>query len=141
MPLLRYRTGDLTTVLDSPCPCGRTHRRIARIKGRSDDMMIVRGVNVFPRQIESVLMSLPEVGTNYVIRLTRDKGLDVMTVEVELQRGDCLDSGDSLITLQKRIQQELKREVLVTPVVKLVQQGTLPPSEGKARRVVDDRDI
>ncbi len=141
MPLLRYRTGDLTRVLEGPCPCGRTHRRIARIKGRSDDMMIVRGVNIFPRQVENVLMGIPEVGTNYLIRLTREEGLDVMAVEVELQKGECLDSGESLITLRKRIQHDLKREILVTPVVKLVQQGALPPSQGKARRVADQRQI
>jgi phenylacetate-CoA ligase len=141
MPLLRYRTGDLTRVLEDPCPCGRTHRRIARIKGRSDDMMIVRGVNIFPRQVENVLMRIPEVGTNYIIRLTREEGLDLMTVEVELQTGECLDSGESLSALRKKIQNDLKREILVTPVVKLVQQGTLPPSQGKARRVADERQI
>jgi phenylacetate-CoA ligase len=86
-------------------------------------------------------MRIPEVGTNYVIHLDREDGLDVMTVKVEFQGGECLVGGESLISLQGRIQHELKREILVTPIVKLVQQGTLPPSEGKARRVVDERAI
>ena len=141
MPLLRYRTGDLTSIVDSPCPCGRTHTRISRMKGRADDMLIVRGVNIFPRQVEEVLMGLPEVGTNYLILLDRKDGLDVMTVKVELQKGDYLEGGEALNLLQRRIEHELKREILVTPVVKLVQRGTLPPSEGKARRVEDRRQI
>lgn len=141
MPLLRYRTGDLTSLIDEPCPCGRTHRRISRMKGRADDMMIVRGVNVFPRQVEEVLMRIPEVGTNYLIHLERKDGLDVMTVKVELSKGEPLEGGESLIALQKRIQDEMKREIQVTPIVKLLQQGTLPAVEGKARRVVDERQI
>lgn len=141
MPLLRYRTGDLTSLIEEPCGCGRTHRRIARMKGRADDMMIVRGVNIFPRQVEEVLMRTPEVGTNYLIHLERKDGLDVMTLKVELAKGECLEGGESLIAAQKRIQEEMKREILVTPIVKLLQQGTLPPVEGKARRVVDERQI
>ena len=81
MPLLRYRTRDLTSVIPEPCACGRTHRRIHRITGRSDDMLIVRGVNIFPQQIERVLMSIPQIGRNYLIQL---EGLDDMTVKVEL---------------------------------------------------------
>ena len=81
MPLLRYRTRDLTSIIPGPCACGRTHRRIHRITGRSDDMLIVRGVNIFPQQIERVLMSIPQIGRNYLIQL---EGLDEMTVKVEL---------------------------------------------------------
>ncbi len=94
MPLLRYRTGDLTAIIPNPCPCGGTHRRISRLKGRADDMLIVRGVNIFPRQVEDVLMRTPEVGTNYLIQLDREEGLDVMTIKVELKKGDCLQGGE-----------------------------------------------
>src|SRR5690606_29568037 len=84
MPLLRYRTRDITSVIPEPCACGRTHRRLNRIKGRSDDMLIVRGVNIYPQQIERVLMSIRGIGRNYLIRLD---GLDEMTVQVELAAG------------------------------------------------------
>jgi len=141
MPLLRYRTGDLTAITTSPCPCGRTHRRISRIKGRTDDMMIVRGVNIFPRQVEEILMRIPEVATNYLISLDRRNGLDVMTVEVELRKDVSRRDHESLEAFQRKIQRELKNEILVTPVVELVDQGTLPAGQGKARRVVDRRQI
>ena len=139
MPLLRYRTRDLTRVLGRSCPCGRNHVRIDRMRGRSDDMIVLRGVNIFPIQIEKILMQFPEVGTNYLITLTTDDNNDNMTVEVELNEGT--DDYGKLQDLEKRIKRQLKDEILLTPIVRLVSKGTLPVSEGKAVRVVDKRKV
>ncbi|MBR2202847.1 MAG: phenylacetate--CoA ligase [Prevotella sp.] len=140
MPLLRYRTRDLTRVLGRGCPCGRNHVRIDRMKGRSDDMMVLRGVNIFPIQIEKILMQFKELASNYLITLTTDEDNDNMTVEVELE--DLFtDDYQRLIQLQKDVKRALKDEILLTPHVKLVPKGTLPVSEGKAVRVVDKRTV
>ena len=140
MPLLRYRTRDLTRVLGRGCPCGRNHVRIDRMKGRSDDMMVLRGVNIFPIQIEKILMQFKELANNYLITLTTDENNDNMTVEVELE--DLFtDDYQKLIQLQKDVKRALKDEILLTPHVKLVPKGSLPTSEGKAVRVVDKRTV
>ena len=140
MPLLRYRTRDLTRVLGRGCPCGRNHVRIDRMKGRSDDMMVLRGVNIFPIQIEKILMQFKELASNYLITLTTDENNDNMTVEVEIE--DLFtDDYQKLIELQKNVKRALKDEILLTPHVKLVPKGTLPVSEGKAVRVVDKRTV
>lgn len=136
MPLLRYRTRDITSIIPTPCACGRTHRRIQRVTGRSDDMLIVRGVNIYPQQIESVLMSLPQVGRNYVIEL---QGLDEMTVKVELAEAGFDGQVEHLVKLKEEIANRLRAEILTKPQVELVQPGTLPVSEGKAKRVIDKR--
>ena len=138
MPLLRYRTRDITSLLPQPCPCGRTHRRIDRITGRSDDMLIVRGVNIYPQQIESVLMSMPEVGRNYLIVL---EGLDEMSVKVELAEAGFTGQVEQLVRLQTEIANRLRSEILTKPKVELVPPGTLPVSEGKAKRVLDKRSL
>ena len=139
MPLLRYRTRDLTRVLGRSCPCGRNHVRLDRMRGRSDDMMVLRGVNIFPIQIEKILMQFTELASNYLITLTTDDD-DNMTVEVELE--DLFtDDYSRLQTLQKNIQRALKDEILLTPHVKLVPKGSLPVSEGKAVRVIDKRKV
>ncbi|MBR5763608.1 MAG: phenylacetate--CoA ligase [Bacteroidaceae bacterium] len=140
MPLLRYRTRDLTRVLGYDCPCGRKHIRLDRMKGRSDDMMVLRGVNIFPIQIEKILMQFKELATDYLITLTTDNDNDNMTVEVEL---DQLFTDDyaRLQALTKEITRRLKDEILLTPKVKLVPKGTLPKSEGKAVRVKDLRTV
>ena len=140
-PLIRYRTGDLTFLLEEPCPCGRTHRRISRIQGRTDDMFIFRGVNIFPMQIEKVLMSNPEVGNNYRIILAREDYRDKMIIEVEIKPE--LFSGDlqKLARLRERIQSELHSEILVTPEVVLVEPGSIPTPEGKVQRVIDRRPL
>ena len=140
MPLLRYRTRDLTRVLGRTCPCGRNHVRLDRMRGRSDDMMVLRGVNIFPIQIEKILMQFPELANNYLITLTTDDDNDNMTVEVELEEL-FTDDYQRLQGLQKRIQRALKDEILLTPHVKLVPKGTLPVSEGKAVRVSDKRKV
>ena len=140
MPLLRYRTRDLTRVLGRSCPCGRNHVRIDRMRGRSDDMMVLRGVNIFPIQIEKILMTFPELASNYLITLTTDADNDNMTVEVELEEL-FTDDFRRLQELTNRIQRALKDEILLTPHVKLLPKGTLPVSEGKAVRVVDKRKV
>ena len=140
MPLLRYRTRDLTRVLGRTCPCGRNHVRIDRMRGRSDDMMVLRGVNIFPIQIEKILMTFPELANNYLITLTTDDDNDNMTVEVELEELFTEDFR-RLQELTNRIQRTLKDEILLTPHVKLLPKGTLPVSEGKAVRVVDKRKV
>jgi len=140
MPLLRYRTRDLTRVLGRSCPCGRNHIRLDRMRGRSDDMMVLRGVNIFPIQIEKILMNFKELGNNYLITLTTDEDNDNMTVEVELAEMFTDDYG-RLQQLSKDITRALKDEILLTPRVKLVPRGTLPVSEGKAVRVVDKRKV
>ena len=140
MPLLRYRTRDLTRVLGRTCPCGRNHVRIDRMRGRSDDMMVLRGVNIFPIQIEKILMTFPELASNYLITLTTDEDNDNMTVEVELEEL-FTDDYRRLQNLTNRIQRSLKDEILLTPHVKLLPKGSLPVSEGKAVRVVDKRTV
>ncbi|MFR9661750.1 MAG: phenylacetate--CoA ligase, partial [Rikenellaceae bacterium] len=139
MPLIRYRTRDLTRILTEPCPCGRTHRRIDRLKGRSDDMFIVKGVNIFPMQIEKILMQFKEVGTSYLITIETVGNNDEIIIEVEL--GDAFtDDYAQLQNLSREMTRALRDEILVTPKVKLVGNGTLPQSEGKAIRVVDKRE-
>jgi len=140
MPILRYRTKDLTRIIPGPCECGRTHVRIERIKGRTDDMLILKGVNIFPIQIEKKLMEVPGVGTNFLIILERKGFNDDMTVRVEVQKE--FFSGDlkQLENLRHRIIEELKSDILITPKVELVEPGSLPKSEGKAVRVVDNRE-
>ena len=140
MPILRYRTKDLTRIIPGSCECGRVHRRIERIKGRTDDMLILKGVNIFPIQIEKKLMDIPGVGTNFLIILERDGFNDLMIVRVEV--GKEFFSGDlkQLETLRRRIVEELKSDILITPKVELVEPGSLPKSEGKAVRVIDNRE-
>ena len=138
MPLLRYRTRDLTRVLPGECPCGRQHKRLDRMRGRSDDMIILKGVNIFPIQIETILMQFKELGTNYLITLENDDNNDIMIVEVEVNP-IAVDDFAQLTSLQKEITRRLKDEILVTPKVRLVPNGNLPQSEGKAVRVKDNR--
>lgn len=139
MPLIRYRTKDLTRILPGDCPCGRVHRRLDRIQGRSDDMFILKGVNIFPIQVEQVLMGIPEVGNNYRIVLDRHDNVDVMTVEVEVTDKIFVEDMRQLQRLQKKITRELKSELLVTPEVRLVEPHGLPQNEGKAVRLLDRR--
>ncbi len=139
MPVLRYRTRDLASFDPRPCPCGRTHRRISRIQGRTDDMLIIKGVNIFPLQIERVLMAMPEVGANYLVELKRENFNDHMSVKVEVQEGFFQEDLKYLNALRKKITAALKSELLVTPRVELVEPQTLPRSEGKAMRIVDLR--
>jgi len=138
MPILRYRTRDITSIIPEPCACGRTHRRLNRFTGRSDDMLIVRGVNIFPQQIERVLMATPQVGRNYVIQLD---GLDDMTVRVELAANAFDGQVEHLAALEHQLVEKLRAELWVKPKVELVAAGALPVAEGKAKRVIDNRSI
>ncbi len=139
MPILRYRTKDLTRFLPGECPCGRKHRRIDRILGRSDDMFIIKGCNIYPMQIEQVLLSFSEVEQNYLIILERENERDELRVQVEIRDEFFVEDMRELHTLRRRIARELANEILVTPRVDLVEKNSLPQSEGKAVRVEDRR--
>ena len=139
MPLLRYRSRDLASYDDRPCPCGRHSRRISRIQGRTDDMIILKGVNIFPIQIDRVLMAMPEVAANYLVELTQEGVNDTMVVKVEIKQDFFQEELAFLKNLQKRITNALKSELLVTPKVELVEHNSLPRPEGKAVRVIDHR--
>ena len=141
MPLLRYRTRDLTSILPGTCPCGRTHKRLARLQGRSDDMIILKGVNIFPIQIEKILLKFKELSTDYLITIQTIDGNDTMTIDVEL-RELFTDDYQRLQKLTKDITRQLKDEILVTPKVRLVAKGGIKTSdEGKAVRVKDLRKL
>ena len=140
MPLIRYRTRDLTCILPGECACGRTHKRLSRFKGRSDDMLILKGVNIFPIQIETILMQFKELGSNYLITVENIDGNDEMLIEVELS--DLFTDDYSVLQrLTKNITHQLKDELLITPRLKLVSKGSLPVQEGKAVRVKDIRKL
>ena len=139
MPIIRYRTRDLTRIIPDECPCGRTARRIDRIKGRSDDMFIIKGCNVFPIQIERVLMRIREIGSDYLIVLDRNEEGDTLTVQAELKSESFTDDYKQLDALRRRIANDLRDEILVTPAIQLVGPGELPKNEGKAVRVKDVR--
>uniref|UniRef100_A0A7J2TKZ6 Phenylacetate--CoA ligase family protein n=1 Tax=Archaeoglobus fulgidus TaxID=2234 RepID=A0A7J2TKZ6_ARCFL len=141
MPLIRWRTGDITIMETEKCNCGRTHPRIMRILGRSDDMLIVRGVNVFPSQIEHVLMQIPELGEHYMIILDRVENLDVMTIQVELNEKVSIERPGEIINLRKKVEEKLKSVLGVHANVEIVNPGTLQRFEGKAKRIVDRRKI
>ena len=136
MPLIRYRTRDITKIIIGSCECGRTHRRISRILGRSDDMFVVKGVNIFPQQIEQVLMGIRGVAQNYQIVL---ESYDHMTVKVEISKELFDGSIDHLLQLQAEITDRIRAEILVKPKIELLEPGALPVSEGKAKRVIDIR--
>ncbi|RQD81997.1 MAG: phenylacetate--CoA ligase family protein [Methanocalculus sp. MSAO_Arc2] len=138
MPLLRYRTGDITMILEDGCPCGRG-MRIARISGRSDDMLVIRGINVFPSQIEHVLLGIPEVGDQYMVYVDRIHHLDEMTIDVEMNRSAFSGELGDLVGLQKQIARKLQEALSLRTSVRLVEPGSLPRFEGKAKRVVDRR--
>ena len=141
MPLLRYRTRDLTRILPGTCPCGRTHRRIARLQGRSDDMIILKGVNIFPIQIEKILLKFQELSTDYLITLETTDAGDTMTIDVELGQLFTDDYRD-LQRLERTVTRLLKDEILITPKVRFVQKGALAVSdEKKAVRVKDKRKL
>ncbi|MCF8030401.1 MAG: phenylacetate--CoA ligase [Desulfohalobiaceae bacterium] len=139
MPLIRYRTKDLTRLVPGACPCGRTHRRIERIAGRTDDMIILKGVNIYPMQVEKILMGIPEVGQNYQIVLERSGYIDHMRVRVEIKDEYFVEDMRVLKGLEQKIARSLREELLVSPRVELVEHRSLPRNEGKAERVVDMR--
>ncbi|HPS81756.1 MAG TPA: phenylacetate--CoA ligase, partial [Candidatus Limiplasma sp.] len=141
MPLLRYRTHDLCTLTDEPCACGRTHVRMGRVMGRTDDMLIIRGVNVFPSQVEHALLQVEGIVPQYQIVVDRQNNLDTMEVQVELSPEFMSDTIKDMETLEARIVNSIASHALVHATVKLCQPGTLPRSEGKAKRVTDKRQL
>ncbi|MBO4794076.1 MAG: phenylacetate--CoA ligase, partial [Deltaproteobacteria bacterium] len=140
MPIIRYRTRDLTRFLPGECPCGRTHRRLDRFAGRTDDMFIIKGCNVFPMQIEKILMRFPEVSTDYQIVLDTVQGVDEMQIKVEFNRDFFTGEREVLESLHHKLRSAVRDEVLVTPKVQIVEPGALPRAEGKAVRVRDLRE-
>ncbi len=141
MPLLRYRTRDLTRVITEPCACGRTHRRIARFTGRTDDMLIINGVNVFPSQIEEVLLKTPGVGANYLIVVEKSGVLDKLTVQTEVTPEMFADDARVLNALRDKIKTEMSALITINPAIELKEPGSMPVAEGKAKRVDDRRAI
>lgn len=141
IPLIRYRTRDLTSFLPGVCKCGRTHPRIDRIMGRSDDMLIIRGVNVFPSQIEEVLVQIEEVSPHYQLIVEREHNLDVLTVMAEVSENVFSDEIKGLEGLEKKILNEIESVLGISVKVKLVEPRTVQRSEGKAVRIIDKRQI
>jgi phenylacetate-CoA ligase len=141
LPIVRFKIGDITSIDPEPCPCGRTHPRIQRIFGRVDDMLIIRGINVFPSQVQHTLMTIPEVGEHFQIVVDRKGALDTMMVRVELKREAFTDNILQLMEVRERISYRLKNALNVGATVELVEPGTLPRFEGKTKFVVDKRDI
>lgn len=139
IPLIRYRTRDITRLITEPCVCGRTHYRLERMSGRSDDMLIIRGVNVFPSQIESVLMTVEGVEPHYQLIVDREENLDTLEVQVEVNEQTFSDEVKVLQDLGHRIRKEIKDLLGVTCKVRLVEPKTIARSEGKAKRVIDNR--
>lgn len=142
MPLVRYRTGDICSIDPEPCKCGRRFVRLSRIKGRVDDMIIVRGINVFPSQIESVLMSVDGVTPNYQIIVDREKGrLDTLEVRVEVSEAFLSDRMSQLEELRQKLEEALESTLGISVDITLVEPKSLPRSEGKAKRIIDKRDL
>ena len=140
-PLIRYRTRDISVLYPEPCKCGRTHVRMERVSGRSDDMLIIRGVNVFPSQIESVLMNIEGVEPHYLLFVDRQGNLDTLDLQVEVNEKVFSDEVKNLQSLGRRIEKEIKDLLGVSVGVKLVEPKTIQRSEGKAQRVIDKRKI
>jgi len=138
MPLLRYRTGDITMFMEDGCLCGRA-KKITRFTGRSDDMLVIRGINVFPSQIEHVLLQIPEVGNQFMVYVDRINHLDEMTIDVEINREYFSGELADLSRIQKKVVKQLRDTLELRTTVKLVEPGTLPRFEGKAKRVIDRR--
>lgn len=139
LPMIRFRIGDITYLADETCPCGRTHPRIGRITGRVDDMLIIRGINVFPSQIEHALMNIPEVGQHFQIEVDRKGALDEMLVKVEVAREAFSDRITDLMQIRQRVEHRLRNTLNVAVNVELVEPGSLPRFEGKSKRVIDRR--
>jgi len=141
LPLLRYRTRDLTILHDEVCECGRTHIKMERIKGRSDDMLIVRGINVFPSQIESVLLEFGECEPHYQLIVTREGTMDDLEIQVEVTENLFSDKISNLAILERSIKNRISSVLQINPKITLVEPKSIPRSEGKAKRVIDKRNI
>lgn len=142
MPLIRYHTGDVTYIMDGKCSCGRTSRKLHRFLGRADDMLIVRGINVFPSQIEDVLVSIPEIGNYFQVVVDRKKhGLDEISIQVELKDEAFTGELEDLARIRKKVEEKLKSVLNVRSKIELVEKGSIPRTAGKSKKVVDLRDV
>ena len=141
MPMIRYRTRDITSIMTEKCPCGRSIRRIRRIGRRSDDMFIIRGINVFPSQVETALLAVEGTLPHYQIILTREKGLDKMEVQLEVTSEFFSDQIRSMESLQQQLSHSLENTLSIHADVRLVEPHTIQRSEGKAKRVIDKRNV
>jgi len=141
LPMIRYRIGDISSIDDSVCTCGRTHPRLQRIQGRVDDMLIIRGINVFPSQIEYALMAIPEVGQHFQIVVERKGSLDDLLVRVELNKESFSDKITDLMQIRHKVENRLRSSLNVNVSVDLVEPGSLPRFEGKSKKVIDKRSL
>ena len=139
LPMIRYRIGDVSSIDEEVCPCGRTSPRIKRIQGRVDDMLIIRGINVFPSQVEYTLMSIPEVGAHFQIVVERSGVLDDMLIRVELTKESFSDKINDLMKIRQTVEHRLRNTLNVAVDVELVEPGSLPRFEGKSKKVIDKR--
>ncbi|WFN34568.1 phenylacetate--CoA ligase [Methanogenium sp. S4BF] len=139
LPIIRYRTGDITSIDHAPCRCGRTHPRISRLSGRVDDMLIIRGINVFPSQVEHALLGIPEVSGHFMIEVDRVGALDQMLVKVELNPEAFSDKINDILDIRRKVGHTLKNMLNVSVDVEISEPGSLPRFEGKAKRVIDRR--
>jgi phenylacetate-CoA ligase len=139
LPMIRWRTGDITSMNDGVCSCGRTHPRIGRITGRVDDMLIIRGINVFPSQVETALLTIPEVGEHFQIIVDRKGALDTMLVRVEVSKEAFSDKITDLMAIKESVTHRLQTALNVSVGVELVEPGSLPRFEGKSKKVIDKR--
>ena len=144
MPLLRYRTRDLCSLLPGVCECGRTNIRMGRIEGRSDDMLIIRGINVFPSQVESVILSMPEFAPRYMLVVDRVNNLDTLQVQVELRQEyftATFDTPAAVAELEKKLSNKLKSVLSIVAKVQLKAPNTIERSQGKSAHVIDNRKL
>ena len=141
MPLLRYRTKDLTSLICGTCACGRTNVRMTRIIGRSDDMLIIRGINVFPSQVESVILEMPEFEPVYMLVIDRINNRDTLQVQVEVRKDYFSDELGAMLQLRKRLADKLKSVLSISADIRLMEPNSIPRSEGKSMRVIDKRQL
>jgi phenylacetate-CoA ligase len=141
LPMIRYRIGDLTALEEGACACGRTHPRIGRLRGRVDDMLIIRGINVFPSQVEHTLLEIPQVGKHFQIVVDRKGALDTMLVRVEVSEEAFSDKITDLMVIKRTVEHRLRGALNVGVEVELVEPGTLPRFEGKSKKVIDRRSL
>ena len=141
MPVLRYRTKDLCTLMDGECECGRKTVRMGRIMGRSDDMLIIRGINVFPSQVESVILEMPEIEPQYMLVVDRINNLDTLQIQVEVRRDFFSGDMGSMLAMKKRLSDKIKSVLSIGADIKLMEPGSIERSQGKSKHVIDKRSL
>ena len=139
MPLLRYRTKDLCSLMPGDCPCGRTSIRMTPIMGRCDDMLIIRGINVFPSQVESVILDMPEFEPQYMLIVDRKNNLDTLQVQVEVRKDFFSDEIGGMLKMKKDLSDRLKSVLSISADIKLMEPNSIARSEGKGKHVIDNR--